>query len=328
LFKRFLWGHAHWPVLLGKTRDQTLRDVYSWYTGAIEKLEKENPNETTRNIRRVTFGLSRRRSDALEECRSGWESLNKALRSAECRRAGLKIGIQRHFWYTAMEDNVILGEYDSSGLERACCYRILAHALELCMRKFNDRGKCGCRQQAPLAKKTGFRVLWLLIRLKVRGLLHRRYFQFMLALLEKTRSDSPEDVTLTIEPSEFWDVFGDGGCGYRNVTQEELSITLKELLRDFPPSVLRAPADRRCWTCKQDVGARESLCPGCRMARYCSEKCQKEDWRGHKLDCKSMRNKFSSRQRDLYARISEDTLPPGRYFTVEQALDREFRVTR
>jgi hypothetical protein len=49
-------------------------------------------------------------------------------------------------------------------------------------------------------------------------------------------------------------------------------------------TVGRDPEKRRCRVCrKKGVKA----CSGCQKVRYCSPKCQKEDWKNHKPACKS-----------------------------------------
>lgn len=44
---------------------------------------------------------------------------------------------------------------------------------------------------------------------------------------------------------------------------------------------------RQCWTCKTNLVTETLLrCSRCKMAYYCSEKCQFENWMHHKLQCK------------------------------------------
>lgn len=41
--------------------------------------------------------------------------------------------------------------------------------------------------------------------------------------------------------------------------------------------------------CNADFSATEDLshCSGCKLTKYCSQKCQKDDWRRHKPFCKT-----------------------------------------
>jgi len=49
------------------------------------------------------------------------------------------------------------------------------------------------------------------------------------------------------------------------------------------------PLASSCAKCNTDSSASADLlhCSGCKLTRYCSEKCQKEDWRRHKPFCKT-----------------------------------------
>jgi hypothetical protein len=52
-------------------------------------------------------------------------------------------------------------------------------------------------------------------------------------------------------------------------------------LYPVPPPV---PVCRRCGVDKQEL----KLCGRCKRARYCSKTCQNEDWKSHKVQCKSV----------------------------------------
>ncbi|KLO17763.1 hypothetical protein SCHPADRAFT_936784 [Schizopora paradoxa] len=49
------------------------------------------------------------------------------------------------------------------------------------------------------------------------------------------------------------------------------------------------PLASSCAKCRADTSALSELahCSGCKLTRYCSEKCQKDDWKRHKPFCKT-----------------------------------------
>ncbi|KAF8878364.1 hypothetical protein CPB84DRAFT_1688354, partial [Gymnopilus junonius] len=40
-----------------------------------------------------------------------------------------------------------------------------------------------------------------------------------------------------------------------------------------------------CMTCGKDAQSDLKVCSGCKVAKYCSKQCQKEDWKNHKKEC-------------------------------------------
>ncbi|KAF5333054.1 hypothetical protein D9758_017865 [Tetrapyrgos nigripes] len=51
-------------------------------------------------------------------------------------------------------------------------------------------------------------------------------------------------------------------------------------------TVGRDPEKRRCCVCRAKGKPKIKTCTGCRKVRYCSEACQKKDWKKHKKVCK------------------------------------------
>jgi hypothetical protein len=48
----------------------------------------------------------------------------------------------------------------------------------------------------------------------------------------------------------------------------------------------RDPEARRCCICRGKGKPKIKTCTGCKKVRYCSEVCQKKDWKKHKKVCK------------------------------------------
>jgi len=46
--------------------------------------------------------------------------------------------------------------------------------------------------------------------------------------------------------------------------------------------------DKLCCACLEVIRSTRSKCGGCRLIRYCSKACQKEDWADHRVDCRSL----------------------------------------
>jgi hypothetical protein len=44
--------------------------------------------------------------------------------------------------------------------------------------------------------------------------------------------------------------------------------------------------DKLCCVCLEVIRSTRSKCGGCRLIRYCSKACQKEDWANHRHDCR------------------------------------------
>ena len=55
-----------------------------------------------------------------------------------------------------------------------------------------------------------------------------------------------------------------------------------------------------CVACEPAMTSAEDKCQGCKVARYCSRECQKQDWATHKLICIS-RRQLRQRQQRLQA---------------------------
>jgi hypothetical protein len=51
-------------------------------------------------------------------------------------------------------------------------------------------------------------------------------------------------------------------------------------------SIVRDPAKKRCFVCRQPKHSGLQECVGCHNVRYCSRECQKKDWPSHKKICK------------------------------------------
>ena len=54
--------------------------------------------------------------------------------------------------------------------------------------------------------------------------------------------------------------------------------------------VKKMPKQGKCDGCKQTIERRELKLCACQVEQYCSIKCQRESWAGHKRDCEAMRN--------------------------------------
>jgi len=67
--------------------------------------------------------------------------------------------------------------------------------------------------------------------------------------------------------------------------------SMKEIVQDLSHIVgERSTEEKACWTCKSTetlTGTKLLICAGCSKATYCSKKCQKEDWKTHKLNCRA-----------------------------------------
>ena len=48
-----------------------------------------------------------------------------------------------------------------------------------------------------------------------------------------------------------------------------------------------------CWYCNSSE-AKTSVCSGCKIARYCTKRCQHEAWAEHKLVCEQYCRMFSN----------------------------------
>ncbi|KLO17771.1 hypothetical protein SCHPADRAFT_846040 [Schizopora paradoxa] len=57
----------------------------------------------------------------------------------------------------------------------------------------------------------------------------------------------------------------------------------------FEPDTHWYPFASSCAGCQEDTSSRPNLshCGGCKLTRYCSETCQRADWRRHKPFCKT-----------------------------------------
>ncbi|THV01240.1 hypothetical protein K435DRAFT_718186 [Dendrothele bispora CBS 962.96] len=51
-------------------------------------------------------------------------------------------------------------------------------------------------------------------------------------------------------------------------------------------TVVRDPAARRCFVCRARGKPKIKTCTVCKKVRYCSEECQRKDWKKHKTVCK------------------------------------------
>jgi len=68
--------------------------------------------------------------------------------------------------------------------------------------------------------------------------------------------------------------------------KREISCAVEraKILRVLPCSSLSCTAV--CPLGKKDIPS--NVCSGCRVARYCSARCQKKDWKVHKVACKAL----------------------------------------
>ena len=76
----------------------------------------------------------------------------------------------------------------------------------------------------------------------------------------------------------------------------------------FALAVLKDKISVVCsWCLKTIKEAPLSLCAGCKVLKYCSSTCQKEDWKKgpHKNECKYLKNQIPSSQIRLTARCGQ-----------------------
>lgn len=75
----------------------------------------------------------------------------------------------------------------------------------------------------------------------------------------------------------------------KNVTGQHYVGQLLSLFSTQHDDVLKkiGKIESKCHTCKLDKI--HSRCSVCHILRYCSPKCQKEDWNRHKMECKALK---------------------------------------
>jgi len=77
----------------------------------------------------------------------------------------------------------------------------------------------------------------------------------------------------------------DGASDAAKIEREiSCAVERAKILRVLPCSSVSCTAV--CPFGKKDI--QSNLCGGCRVARYCSAKCQKGDWKVHKVACKAL----------------------------------------
>ncbi|KAF8991943.1 hypothetical protein BDQ17DRAFT_1188267, partial [Cyathus striatus] len=54
----------------------------------------------------------------------------------------------------------------------------------------------------------------------------------------------------------------------------------------FTEDPVLEPDEYHCTQCQSEGNPTLKICTGCRKVRYCSEECQKTDWKRHKKECK------------------------------------------
>ncbi|RPD60279.1 hypothetical protein L226DRAFT_471578 [Lentinus tigrinus ALCF2SS1-7] len=82
-------------------------------------------------------------------------------------------------------------------------------------------------------------------------------------------------------------------------THDRINREHKGIMGPHPPQMGKPPGEvyplsASCANCKTDasadVNAAMKRCGGCKVTRYCSAKCQKEDWPRHKFACKAIKS--------------------------------------
>ncbi|KAI0317767.1 hypothetical protein OF83DRAFT_1058096 [Amylostereum chailletii] len=75
---------------------------------------------------------------------------------------------------------------------------------------------------------------------------------------------------------------------WRNLAPHVTRIALSPLYAvSYLETVGRDPMAYKCSTCRGKGKPKLKECTGCRKVRYCSEACQKKDWKAHKPRCKN-----------------------------------------
>lgn len=85
-----------------------------------------------------------------------------------------------------------------------------------------------------------------------------------------------------------------------NIDYMKEEIREREHLIDIEVDFVTVPALQRCFwiKCKnvEKEGQKFLVCSSCRIARYCSKKCQKKDWKKgeHKIVCSHLKYQFNT----------------------------------
>ncbi|GBE84710.1 hypothetical protein SCP_0606900 [Sparassis crispa] len=75
---------------------------------------------------------------------------------------------------------------------------------------------------------------------------------------------------------------------WKNFAPYVTRIALSPLFAvSYLETVGRDPAAHKCSVCRGRGKPKLRACGGCKKVRYCSEACQKKDWKAHKLRCKA-----------------------------------------
>lgn len=90
-------------------------------------------------------------------------------------------------------------------------------------------------------------------------------------------------------------------CYFDARCAKETRTKVEKYLTNMTFSINRFWARRKCIVCKKTTELKS--CSGCRLARYCSERCQRADYEAHKEICKTLdRNrKIAENALSIYA---------------------------
>lgn len=100
-----------------------------------------------------------------------------------------------------------------------------------------------------------------------------------------------------------------------NYTVMELAVKFDDVCKDkLIPEISYDPVEEKKYFCTNCNNKETALdrCGGCKNARYCNRKCQKEDWKNHKEKCGSKENlnKENSEAKETITFIDKETNTP------------------
>jgi len=98
-----------------------------------------------------------------------------------------------------------------------------------------------------------------------------------------------------------------------------LSLARKNPLPLKSPSPLSPTAGLNlCEKCGKSATTTKR-CGGCKLVRYCSQECQLQDWRAHKVDCKRAKQKQKEEEKEAEEKEAEEKEAEG----IEEEKDNE-----